>query len=194
MDQPAINEQVYPIQPVWILSTILKTIIVNILVFLFVLGIILLEPSNSTRFYGNMIVYVVWSLLALLIHFFYMVLTRANYHYSFDDSLLIIRYGILSKKNRNLPYGIIQNITVKQGLADRIFGLATLKIENAASAGSQAPYVSGAFAEKMSAQQDVMGSYGNLISIPGLKQEHAEYFKNILYEKIKSQPVIERGL
>ena len=161
----------------------------------FFIGTTLLSQLSNTKSLYELIMYLIFILIVTFIQFFYKVLTRANFHYSFDDAFLVARYGILSKKNRTLPYGIIQNITVKQGLTDRIFGLATLRIENAASAGSQAFPAASSAANKIAARQpDVIGSYGNLISIPGLKKEHAEYLKSVLYEKIKLHPVVEQGL
>ncbi len=189
-----INELTYPIQPVWILSSIFTPLIPSLIFISIFLVPLFMSSGFTSESLTTPIFYIGIYLIGLFIRFFHLILTRANFHYSFEESLLTIKYGILSKKSRNLPYGVIQNIVVKQGVSDRIFGLASLKIENAASAGSQVFSGSKAANTMASRQADTIGSFGNQISIPGLKKEHAEYLKNVLYEKIKTHPTIEQGM
>jgi len=79
-----------------------------------------------------------------------------------------------------IPYGVIQNIIVKQDLFDRIFGLASLIIENASESG-------GAF-ELQNQQVETVGFYGNKVTIHGLTKTNAEILKSIILQKMKENP------
>ncbi len=81
-----------------------------------------------------------------------------------------------------MPYGVIQNVFIKQDLFDRIFGLATLRIENASQAG-------GARDIRIRQGQENLGASGNKVNIPGLKKQNAEELKNLILKKIKENPI-----
>ena len=134
--------------------------------------------------------YLIWILvyiIAIPITFFYKILSRANFHYTLNQSYLMVKSGVLYKKLRNTPYGIIQNIILKQGIIDRLFGLATLKIENAAQAGGLAT-IAG------QNTPDAIISNGNAVMIPGLNFADAQTLKATLQDLMRKNPTIEQGL
>jgi membrane protein YdbS with pleckstrin-like domain len=110
---------------------------------------------------------------------------------------MILHQGILSKQQRNIPYGVIQNIFVHQRLVDRIFGLASLSIENASQGGgNQNSNNTKAFGITISNQQtkkrgelEMPGFNGNKISIPGLTKQNAEALRELILQKMKDNPV-----
>lgn len=122
----------------------------------------------------------------------------ANFHYSTDDKFFVVRQGVFSKKQRNLPYGVIQNVLVKQDWFDRVFGLASLSVENASLAGgggknkmswwNQLKYGAkiGAYGQQ---DQESVGSSGNKVNIPGLRKKDAEALKIILLQRVKENPI-----
>ncbi len=185
--QQIIDEKIYPIQPRWLITSTISTFIVLsvLLTFYFISAI----GSNGSAD-NSYLFYIALYFIGIPIGFIIKILTRANFHYSFDNTYLNVKSGILSKQVRNTPYGIIQNIVVKQGIFDRVFGLATLRIENAAEAGGQN------ISSKQYRQQqvDTITSSGNVVMIPGLNKADAETLKNILQEKMKLNPIVERGL
>ncbi len=181
---PVITEINYPIEAKWIFKSIWGSIF--LLIFLLVPFLIELTVG---KFDSNLIIY----LLFVPIHAIVVSMQRANFHYSIDDKFMTIHQGILSKQQRNIPYGVIQNIFVKQDLFDRIFGLASLTIENASQgAGSQNSGTSKVFGLTVSNQRrqtEMVGFSGNKISIPGLSKQNAETLRGIVLQKMKENPI-----
>lgn len=169
--QTVITEKKYPITILWIFKAPIIIIVVNLIALLF----------------GYIYPYLILALPVMLI---VNPLIRANFHYSLEDKFLSVRQGVISKKQRNLPYGVIQNIFVKQDLFDRIFGLAALKIENAVQGGEKRKYFRFAMANNQ--QEDFVGSSGNKVNIPGLKKQDAEELKNNILQKVKENPIDDK--
>lgn len=122
-----------------------------------------------------------------------MYLKKKYYHYELQDKYIVLHQGILNKQQRTLQYGVIQNVLVKQGFLDRIFGIATLILENAAGKGSQG--VTKAFGIRFKTNQqkkDLIGFRGNKVSIPGLDKSDAENLKAILLQKIQENPIEDK--
>jgi len=171
------TEKEYPITTLWIFKAPIIIILLNIV----------------ALFFGYYFLYLV---LALPIMLIVNPLTKKNFHYSLEQGTLIIKQGILSKKQRNLPYGVIQQVFVKQDLFDRIFGLASLRIENASQGGgaldsgrSGSFRLSGGNNRGGTWSTESIGSSGNRIDIPGLKKQKAEELKNLILQKIKDNPI-----
>jgi membrane protein YdbS with pleckstrin-like domain len=61
-----------------------------------------------------------------------------RYYESFQFELLdegiLIREGVITKNERHIPYGRIQNLNIIRGFIQRRYGIATLMIETAGSA------------------------------------------------------------
>lgn len=118
-------------------------------------------------------------------------LQRASFYYSLESEFFDIKYGVLSKKQRHLPYGVIQNVFVKQDLFDRLFRLASLSVENAVQSGGARKFFGITLSLKRSNNnQESIGSFGNKVNIPGLRKQDAEELKIALLQKIKEHPNI----
>lgn len=173
-----VNEKNYPITKLWIFKAPLIIIVISIVALLF----------------GY---YFPYLLIALPIYLIANPLIRANFHYSTEDKFFVVRQGVFSKKQRNLPYGVVQNVFVKQDVFDRIFGLASLRIENASQSGGKGNFggsksfrLGGTYQQ----QGETVGSSGNKVNIPGLKKNSAEALKAILLQRMKENPIEELGL
>jgi membrane protein YdbS with pleckstrin-like domain len=163
-------------------------------------------PITVLWIFKSPIIFILISLVAIMFGYYFPYLliatpfllvanplTRRAFHYTLDEEYFHIRQGVLSKKERHLPYGVIQNVLVKQDLFDRIFGLASLRIENAANAGSEEKTnfwtkQRGLFKSNTpstSIHQPNVGASGNAVNIPGLKKDVAEAFKLALLQKMK---------
>ncbi|MDD5259566.1 MAG: PH domain-containing protein [bacterium] len=107
------------------------------------------------------------------------ILRRIMFYFSLGEKYITLKQGIFSKSERHIPYGVIQNLFIKQSMFDRIFGLAFLSIEDASQgAGSGAlPY------------GELVGFSGNKIGIPGIRKSDAEKLKEIILQKMKENPV-----
>ncbi len=111
------TEKEYPITLLWVFKA----------------PIILLFFLIIAFFFGFLLIY---ALVALPIFLIANPIIRSRFHYSVENKYFVINQGVFRKIQRNLPYGVIQNVFVKQDLFDRIFGLASLKIEDASAGRS----------------------------------------------------------
>jgi len=174
-----ITEKIYPIQRLWVFKSNLGFLF--ILIF-FVPYFFLTYKFGETSKNGEANFYTALLIVGFAIfRFIATILKRANFHYSVEEKFLILKQGILSKQQLHVPYGVIQNLFVKQDLFDRIFGLASLTIENASQgAGALMP---------PRRRVEMVGFSGNKVSIPGLSKANAEILKDIILQKMKENPI-----
>lgn len=162
-----VTEKTYPIQTRWIFKSIFGIAFALVLLIMFyIFGV----QGDQINLYA--IVY----FGSIPIYFIKVLLQRANFHYVLEDKYVTIRQGIFSKQERHIPYGAIQHIFVKQDLIDRIFGIASVAIENASSGGGS---------QQVRSDTELIGSKGNIVSIPGLLKTNAELLKTAMLQKIK---------
>lgn len=64
------------------------------------------------------------------------LLYKHNYYFEFLPDFILLKTGIISKSENHLPYKSIQNVATHQGIIERLFGLATVIIQNAAQSGA----------------------------------------------------------
>lgn len=168
-----VTEKNYPITTLWIFKAPIICIVITIV----------------ALFFGYYFPYLV---IAIPIYLIANPLIRINFHYSTEDKFFLIKQGVFSKKQRNLPYGVIQNVFVKQDLFDRIFGLASLRVENATQGGGKGFFgKTKSFRLRGNYQQqgETVGSSGNAVNIPGLKKNSAEALKIIVLQRMKENPI-----
>lgn len=166
----AITEKNYPITKLWIFKTPIIIILMNIV----------------ALFFGYYFPYLVLALPIMLIA---NPLIRMNFHYSLGEKYFNVKQGVISKKQKNLPYAVIQNVFVKQDIFDRIFGLACLKVENASMGGGKAKKRKSFTLTSGGSDSESVGASGNKVNIPGLKKQSAEELKNLILQKIKENPL-----
>jgi len=168
-----VTEKNYPITKLWIFKAPIIIIVISIVALLF----------------GY---YFPYLLIALPIYLIANPLIRANFHYSTEEKFFDVRQGVFSKKQRHLPYGVIQNVLVKQDWFDRIFGLASFSVENASQGGGK-EFFGGSKSFRLGGtyqqQGESVGSSGNKVNIPGLKKKDAEAIKLVLLQKMKENPI-----
>lgn len=179
-----ITEKNYPIRNIWLFKRIFATLII-LLICLF----IYINIGNGAKLLTNMVFefFFIFA-LAFCIPIIINILQRSYFHYSLDQHFIVLHQGIISKQNRNVPYGRIQGVFVNQGLFDRIFGLASLTIEDFSNGGKSAMDMDGNVGSGKS-KIETLGFIGSKIHIPGLKKEDAEALKEIILQKIKMNPI-----
>lgn len=177
-----ITENTYPIEQKWIIKTVIGETLASLLIFLFIIF-----GMNNWEINFKMGVYLLLIPLGAVISY----LRRKMFHYTIDNNFLSLQQGILSKQQRHIPYGVIQNVYVKQDLFDRFFGLASLSLENAAGSGGQSKIFGIPVKNSGSKQSEMIGFSGNRVSIPGLSKQNAETLKGILLQKIKENPLAD---
>ncbi len=179
--QDPVTEKDYTIESSWILKIPVSFSIVTVFICIF-MGIILLPISFTTNEGGLVFLITIGIILVTMIGIGLLStiiasLSRDNFHYSVENEFVIFHQGILSKQQKNLPYGVIQDIIISQDLVDRLFGFASIIIENASFGGGQV------YGRRQAAA--LIGFVGNVAVIPGLTVENAEKLKGIFIAKMK---------
>ncbi len=193
MDKPA-NDQNYPVEPKWVfksslysLFTMFWTAAIMAYPLATQLSSISSGPPNIIRwFMVGIIAFFVF--VSPILGFIIIAWTRHNFHFSFDEQNLSLQQGIISRQSRQIPYGVIQNIIVRQDLLDRLFGISSLIIENAAQGGmlvvsSRGVRTSGS-----------IGFAGNRVEIPGLTEQNTQTLKTLILKKITQNQSRELGI
>ncbi len=182
-----ITEKQFPIHGMWILKKSIPFIFILLILLPFVLVPDLQDKDIQVRLF-IVVIYIPLNLL-------YIILRKKMFHFEAEEHYLTLRQGVFSKQQRHIPYGVIQNVLVKQDLFDRIFGLASLTIENASSGGGQLGTAGQQkifgmnFSSDKRRESESIGFSGNKISIPGLSKQSAEMLKEIMLQKIRENPI-----
>lgn len=71
----------------------------------------------------------------ILIAIYYSAYVR-RFSYRIIEDKIIINHGVLTRTRATIPYSRIQNITIVNGIFDRMFKTFTVKIETAGSSGA----------------------------------------------------------
>lgn len=187
MNGPAAVKK-YPIQKLWILkiaATPLLSLAVLAAVFIYLSYHNIISASILKNY--NMLLIMALGLFALVMP----TLKVLTFRYYIEDKFLTLKQGIVSRQERHIPYGVIQNIFIKQDLFDRIFGLASLMIENASKEepGQRTQVIWGITFAPKNQRQELVGFMGNRVNIPGLKKVDAEMLKNAILQKMKENPM-----
>lgn len=112
---------------------------------------------------------------SILIRLMFLTIKRSGFHFSVGDSfitlnqILVLRPffsgssgGFHLNEKRDIPYGRIQHLVIKQRFFERFFGLASLNIETASE---------------------------DVFIVPGLLKNDAAALKNIILKKIDENPI-----
>lgn len=187
-----ITENDYPVESSWSLK-IPVAFIAIIFLFTAFLGLILLPIGIFlNNFNEAKITFLVATgiLVAVMVGIGFLstvvaVLSRNNFHYSVEKEFIIFHQGIISKQQKNLPYGVIQDLIVVQDITDRLFGLASITLENASFGGGQINPRDGH-------KKKLIGFESNVAVIPGLTLKNAELLKETILSKMKEYYSLNR--
>src|SRR5207249_1831209 len=117
----------------WIYSSIISAIVASLSLSFFFAIIFLKVITGSENSGSNNLSWFLW---IIPIVFIYKVITayiwKSNYYFEFEPEYILLRTGIWSRQENHLPYKSIQNITNSQSFFDRMLGLSTVTIQNAA--------------------------------------------------------------
>ncbi|MCL5406917.1 MAG: PH domain-containing protein [Patescibacteria group bacterium] len=154
-----ISRENCPISSILIFTGTLRMSILFIIIILAVLGGILPrgyaipEPANFNLIFFLFIFIVVAG--SLMINFIW----YKNFYFYFGKDKAEIRTKVIGQSSSFLYYNRIQNVNVRQGITDRLFGLYSLSIETAGEKSSVA------------------------LNIPGLSQINADKLRDYLIAK-----------
>ncbi len=121
---------------------------------------------------------------------------KVNFRYAFDDTTIALKQGLFRREEKYMPYVAIQNIFVSRGLLDRIFGIASLKIQNAAALAAGATAYTSRWSSGASRNEKQVAratAEKNSIVIPGLSTRDAEALRDMVLQKIGQNPTAGTG-
>lgn len=180
-----ISSNTYPLSGKWTAVTLFSRLIGS---FVFPAFIILIFFGKSDDIISvDHWVYLVLGWLALgiltmIVRTITLFLWKHNYAFNFTPVHIYHREGVISLSEKHMPYSSIQNVTVKQGVIERFFGLAKVVIENAA----QQPMVVGRHGKQ------VVGFAG--VMLQGLSIADANKITDILKTTVLGRNSAHYGL
>lgn len=186
-----ITEENYPIRTLWLFKQLIGALIILPIFFILSFFSILRaggEIEISSSIFVVFLPFILIFGLALCVPVVIRALKRTNFHYSLEEKFIVLHQGIISKQNRNVPYGRIQGVFINQGLFERTFGLASLTFEDYSQGGRSSMSVEG-YVGRGRSRHEICGFVGNKIHIPGLKKDDAEALKAIILQKVKKNPI-----
>ncbi|MDO8571528.1 MAG: PH domain-containing protein [bacterium] len=186
-----ITERNYPIRNIWLFKPMffVLTIAPALLIFLTIFYSMLADipeilPILSSLFFFTVLISFLFFSIRVIIN----LCQRSNFHYSINENFIVLHQGVISKQNRNVPYGRIQGVFVRQGLFERIFGLASMTFEDFSQGGRSRMSADGLITNGKSGYEAI-GFEGNRVHIPGLKKEDAYALHSLILQKVKEYPI-----
>ena len=104
---------------------------------LFVIPGILVAVGASSR-NGDWWDWQPWMMLLIIPNAIVAAVRYVTYVYRFDESELVIRSGLIFRRERHIPYSRIQNIDAVQNVLHRLLGVADVKLETGGSETAEA--------------------------------------------------------
>ncbi|MCK6462709.1 MAG: PH domain-containing protein [Candidatus Pacebacteria bacterium] len=77
---------------------------------------------------GLLFFFVLLAFLITILRFLLRLLIWFNFSFSVEDGFLLVRENVLRKKERRIPYNLIENVSIEKFFLQMIFGLRSLKI------------------------------------------------------------------
>ncbi|MBP9866808.1 MAG: PH domain-containing protein [Candidatus Pacebacteria bacterium] len=169
-----INEEVsiktYPISGNWIIARMLGSIMWSFFYTLLVCYV-LFSTGESSFSVANKFQIQVNTLIISLIFFIlfifkniYTFFWKKTFSFKFTPEYIYLKSGIISRQEKHAPYNTIQDVTIEQGIIDRVLGISNVKITNASQ----------------QAQTGQGGFLFNGILIPGQPLDKAQKIADIL--------------
>lgn len=131
-----VNQVTYPIETSWRLVSMLQSFF-SALVTIAFLSFYFSVKADANISLGEMFRYwlpsvIVLSVVYVVFRLVWLSIWMKKYKFEFLPEFIFLSSGVISREERHLPYTVIQDVAISQGVIARMFGLADVKIENAA--------------------------------------------------------------
>lgn len=137
-----ISTSVFPIENTWITMSIVVSFFRMVLAYALFYGYIfikmgvssgssLVRDADSWRFPGAVVLFGVF-LFLFIVRVVWILLWQKTFYFEFQPFFILLKSGIISREEKHVRYITIQNVSIKQGVIERLFGFGTVVIENAA--------------------------------------------------------------
>jgi len=175
-DLKLINEKTHPIENIWIVKNMVLWS-----------PLYALTPSFLFKRF-DLFLFIAGLIIVPAIIYAYLSLAIKNYHYEFGEKLIVLKQGVISKSQRTVIYGRIQNVTVSQGPLNRLLGLATITLETA-SEGAGVKLFRQESQNRNYTWQYSLGFYSNRVGMPGMLREKAIDLRDTIMRRMKENPI-----
>lgn len=169
-DQMISSEQ-YPISPTWmgmqVTAAFIHALWLSVVITLWI-GI-QTTNNNITSWDPNWFIGFVIFIIIFAGQVIYNAVWKNNFHFAFLPDYIQSSTQFIGKSEQHMPYRTVQDVIVKQGIIERMFGLATVAIQNAAA---NQPARRGGWGGRATASQAV--------TIPGQTPENASKIADIV--------------
>ena len=126
-----VSSETYPISPRWLISTFFSTFISSGIIAVFFGFQFFAGTRSAAGSIGAVVIILALLGAALAVQIVAAILWKMNFSWVFTPNFLEVRTGIISKSETHMPYSSIQDVLIKQGMIERLFGLCTVTIQNA---------------------------------------------------------------
>jgi putative membrane protein len=130
----------YPLAPAWVVQQ-LVTYFFSSLFFSAVITFYLAMPGKNSSVslldafgISPIAMFAAVFVIAYVFHVIYIFIWKNNFSFNFLPEYIVMKTGVIARSEVHVPYHTIQDVIVSQGIIERLFGLATAKIQNAAAA------------------------------------------------------------
>ncbi len=177
-----ISSNTYPLSGKWTAVTLFSRLIGSFAYPAIIVLILSDDITTAEHWVYAAIGWLVLSILTMIVRTITLFLWKKNYAFNFTPENIYFKEGVISLSEKHMPYSSIQDVSVKQGVIERLFGLAKVVIENAA----QQPVTIGRYG-----RQEV-GSAG--VMLQGLSLADANKITHILKTTVLGKNSSRHGL
>ncbi len=182
-----ISNETYPINPRWYIRGVLGSIIAAIITVPIIFAFVFSPGKNGNpslaqslgwstqNVFPIAVIIAVLYALGLLI---YNIVWGRNFKFQFLPEYIYMYQQFIGKQEKHVPYNTIQDVVVKQGIIERLFGLSTVYIQNATDNN----------------QSSKRTLFGAAITIPGQTPESANKLAEIVRSITLSKDASGTGL
>ncbi len=133
-----ISSEIYPLTSKWMKIQVIKRLLAplvtwGIIALAIVPRMIVGVNFSSDNFIWVLIIWLGIGLLSSIWSVVSLYLWRKNYAFHFTPENVYYKDGVIALSEKHMPYSSIQDVSVQQGVLERFVGLASVRIENAAS-------------------------------------------------------------
>jgi membrane protein YdbS with pleckstrin-like domain len=179
-----ISSNTYPLSARWtmvaIIGRIMSSIISPSIIFIFIIASIKNVGILDYWFY-ILLGWLALSVLTIIVRIITLFLWKKNYTFNFTPENIYYKDGVIAISEKHMPYSSIQDVTVQQGVIERMFGLAKVRIENAAQG------------QMMPTRRGMVNLFSGVV-IQGLSVEDANKITNILKTTVLGKNTSRYGL
>lgn len=129
------NSRNYPIVGAWIFTALVTNLwssaIYTFIIWIFLLGkrTVLYQLSIGQAFVIYVIIYIILTI--------WIMLWKATFYFEFLPQFIMMKDGVIKREEKHVPYRTLQNVLLKRSIIERMLGLSTVIIENAAMGTSK---------------------------------------------------------